>query len=178
MNIFSFGEYIDGKPYKVLDERKMRASAGIMFLFGLFASINGIILSRYVFIPYIMGGFVLNFMVGLFINPKYSPTVLLASIFVWRQSPLSIGAVQKKFAWSLGLALSGTIFVLSLFLQSDSSYFEPVCMLCIICLILLYLETAFGICLGCRLYQLAVAIKLLPKPKVRPNCMGDSCTTV
>lgn len=178
MNIFSFGEYIDGKPYKVLDERKMRASSGIMFLFGLFASINGIILSRYVFIPYIMGGFVLNFMVGLFINPKYSPTVLLASIFVWRQSPLSIGAVQKKFAWSLGLALSGTIFVLSLFLQSDSSYFEPVCMLCIICLILLYLETAFGICLGCRLYQLAVAIKLLPKPKVRPNCMGDSCTTV
>lgn len=178
MNIFSFGEYIDGKPYKVLDERKMRASAGIMFLFGLFASINGIILSRYVFIPYIMGGFVLNFMVGLFINPKYSPTVLLASIFVWRQSPLSIGAVQKKFAWSLGLALSGTIFALSLFLQSDSSYFEPVCMLCIICLILLYLETAFGICLGCRLYQLAVAIKLLPKPKVRPNCMGDSCTTV
>ena len=69
MKIFSFGEYIDGKPFKVLDERKMRASAGIMFIFGLFASINGFILSRYEIIPYIIGGIVLNFMIGLFINP-------------------------------------------------------------------------------------------------------------
>ncbi len=175
MKIFSFGEYIEGKPYKVLDERKMRASAGIMFIFGLFASINGFMLSRYAIIPYVMGGFVLNFMIGLFINPKFSPSVILASIFVWRQSPQPIGAVQKKFAWSLGLVLSGTIFVLSLLLQNDKSYFEPVCMLCIICLLLLYLETAFSICVGCKLYQLAVAIKLLPKPKEKPNCMGDSC---
>lgn len=175
MKIFSFGEYIDGKPYKVLDERKMRASAGIMFLFGLYASINGFILNQYAIIPYIIGGLVVNFMIGLFINPKFSPAVLLASIFVWRQSPQPIGAVQKKFAWSLGLALSGTIFVLSLYLQNDVSYFEPVCLLCIICLLFLYLETAFGICVGCKLYQLAITLKLLPKPKERPNCMGDRC---
>lgn len=55
------------------------------------------------------------------------------------------------------------------------NYFEQVCMLCIICLMLMYLETAFGICVGCKLYQAAVAIKLLPKPKEKPNCMGDSC---
>ncbi len=177
METFTFGEYIDGKTYKVLDERKMRASAGIMFLFGLIASINGFIFSQYAIISYIMGGLVLNFMIGLFINPKYSPTVMLASVFVWRQSPQPIGAVQKKFAWSLGLALSGTIFMLSLFLQTDNSYFEPVCMLCLICMLMLYLETAFGICVGCHLYKFAVAIKLLPKPKEKPNCMGDSCTS-
>lgn len=175
MEIFSFGEYIDGKPYKVLDERKMRASAGIMFLFGLIASINGFILDQYAIIPYVIGGLVLNFMIGLFINPKFSPSVILASIFVWKQSALPIGAVQKKFAWSLGLILSATIFVLSLYLQNDISYFEPVCLLCIICLILMYLESAFGICVGCKLYQFAITIKLLPKPKERPNCMGDSC---
>ncbi len=175
MQIFTFGEYIDGKSYKVLDERKMRASAGIMFIFGLIASINGFIFSRYEIIPYVMGILVMNFMIGLFINPKFSPTVMLASVLTWRQSPQPIGAVQKKFAWSLGLALSGTIFVLSLFLQTDNSYFEPVCMLCLICMLMLYLETAFGICVGCHLYKFAVAIKLLPKPKEKPNCMGDSC---
>ena len=153
----------------------MRASAGIMFLFGLFASINGFILSKYEIIPYIIGGLVLNFTIGLFINPKYSPSVILASILGRRQSPQPIGAVQKKFAWSLGLAMTSTIFLLSLYLQNDKSYFEPVCMLCIICLLLMYLETAFGICVGCKLYQFAVAIKLLPKPKEKPNCMGDSC---
>lgn len=177
MSIFSFGYYIEGKSFKVLDERRMRASAGIMFLIGLIATINGFVLKRYEIIPYVIGFLVLNFIIGLFINPKFSPTVLIASMLVWKQSPLPIGAVQKKFAWSLGLMLSSTILILSLFLQNDPTYFEPVCMLCMICLLLLYLETAFGICVGCKLYQFTVFVKLLPKPKEKPNCMGDSCNT-
>jgi hypothetical protein len=175
MSIISFGYYIEGKPYKVLDERRMRASAGIMLLFGVIASVNGFVLHKYEIIPYIMGGFVINFLIGLFINPKFSPTVLLAWLFVRKQCPLPVGAVQKKFAWYLGLCLSSTIFVLSLFLQTDITYFEPVCMLCWTCIFILYLETAFAICLGCKLYNLAIAIKLLPKPKEKPNCMGNSC---
>jgi hypothetical protein len=175
MAIFSFGEYIDGKPYKVLNERRMRASAGIMFLFGLYATINGFVLHKYVYIPYIMGGLVINFLIGLFINPKYSPTILLAWLFVGRQTPIPIGAVQKKFAWSIGLALSSTIFVFSIFLQSNEAYFRPVCPLCLLCLLMLYLETAFAICVGCKVYDLFIRAKILPKPKERPNCMGDSC---
>jgi len=175
MSIISFGEYIEGKPYKVLNERRMRASAGIMLLLGTIATINGFAFHRYDVIPYIMGGFVINFLIGLFINPKFAPTVLLAWIFVRKQTPLPIGAVQKKFAWSIGLMLSSTIFILSLFLVRDPSYFHTVCPLCMLCLFMLYLETAFAICVGCKLYDLAVAIKLLPKPKERPNCMGDSC---
>ncbi len=66
--------------------------------------------------------------------------------------------------------------VLSIFLQSDGSWFEPVCLLCNICLLFLFLETAFGICVGCQTYFLAVRLKLVKAPAVRPNCMGDSCT--
>ena len=175
MSIITFGEYIEGKKFKVLDERRMRASAGVMFLFGLIASINGFILQRFAVIPYIAGFLVLNFVIGIFINPKFSPSVLIGRLFVYKQSLLPIGAIQKKFAWSLGLALSTSIFVLSILTLKDASYFEPVCMLCIICLVLLYLETAFGICVGCKLYFLAVRFKLLPKPIEKPNCMGDSC---
>ena len=175
MSLVTFGEYIEGRNFKVLDERRMRASAGIMFLFGLIASINGFILQRFAVIPYIAGFLVLNFVIGIFINPKFSPTVIIAYLFVSKQSPLPIGAIQKKFAWSLGLVLSTAIFVLSVLTLKDASYFEPVCMLCIICLVLLYLETAFGICVGCKLYFLAVRFKLLPKPAEKPNCMGDSC---
>ena len=175
MSIFSFGEYIEGKPYKVLNERRMRASAGIMFLCGLYATINGFVLHNYKPIPYVMGGLVINFLIGLFINPKFSPTVLLAWIFVRKQTPIPIGAVQKKFAWSIGLMLSSTIFVYSILLQSDKSYFHPVCPLCILCLFMLYLETAFAICVGCKVYELFIRLKILPKPKVKPNCMGSSC---
>ncbi len=175
MSIISFGEYIEGKKYKVLDERRMRASAGLMFLLGVIAFINGFVLQNYIVIPFIAGFLMLNFMIGIFINPKYSPTIFVAYLFVRKQSALPIGAIQKKFAWSLGLALSLVIFTLSLFLINDVSFFKPVCMLCMICLILLYAETAFGICFGCKLYYLALRHKLLKQPEEKPNCMGDSC---
>jgi len=175
MSIISFGEYIEGKNYKVLDERKMRASAGIMLLLGVIAFINGFILQNFIVIPFIAGFLMLNFMIGIFINPKYSPTLFIAYLFVRKQSPLPIGAIQKKFAWSLGLGLSVVIFSLSLFLLNNVSFFEPVCMLCIICLILLYVETSFGICLGCKLYYVALRLKLIKQPEEKPNCMGDAC---
>jgi len=175
MKVFTFGEYKNNSEYKVLDERRMRASAGIMLLLGAIASINGFIFSNYIVIPYFSGFLLLNFIIGIFINPKFAPTVFVGWLFVRKQSELPIGAVQKRFAWSLGLLLSVTIFILSLYLLDDVKYFEPVCFLCLICLLLLYLETAFGICVGCKLYRFTVFIKLLPKPKVNPNCMGDSC---
>jgi len=170
-----FGEFIGEIKFKVLDERQMRASAGIMFLLGLFASINAFLLQRYIVVPYIAGFLVLNFMIGIIINPKYSPTVILARLFVGKQTPLYIGAAQKKFAWSLGLILASVIFVLSFPLLTNETYFRPVCLLCILCLILLYLETAFAICIGCKIYRLFIRMKILPEPEVNPNCMGDAC---
>lgn len=175
MSVISFGEYIEGKNYKIVDERRMRASSGLMLLLGLIAFINAFILQNYIVIPYIAGFLLVNFIIGIFINPKYSPTILLAYLFVRKQSALPIGAVQKKFAWSLGLSLSVVIFVLSLFLINDPSYFDPVCILCLICLVILYFETAFGICIGCKLYYLSINLKLIKKPIEKPNCMGDAC---
>ncbi|MCK5279663.1 MAG: DUF4395 domain-containing protein [Cyclobacteriaceae bacterium] len=175
MSVISFGEYIDGKKYKVLDERRVRASSGIMFLLGMIAFINGFILNKYAIIPYVSGFIMMSFLIAVFINPKFSPSIFIGYLFVRKQSSLPIGAVQKKFAWSLGLGLSATIFVLSIMLLEDTSLFEPVCFLCIICLILLFLETAFGICVGCKLYWLAIRMKLLRKPVEKPNCMGDAC---
>jgi len=177
MSIFSFGEYIEGKSFKVLDERVVRANSGIMFFLGLIAFINGFILQQYEVIPWIAGILMLSFGIAIFINPKFSPTILLARLFTYRQSPLPIGAVQKRFAWSLGFALTVVVFILSLYLLKDVSYFDPVCMLCLVCLLLLYLETAFGICVGCKFYYLAIRVKVLPKPVERPNCMGDACET-
>jgi hypothetical protein len=175
MSLISFGEYIEGKSFKILDERKIRASAGIMLLLGVIAFINAFILKNYIVVPYITGFLTLNFIIGIFINPKYSPTMIIAYIFVRKQSALPIGAIQKKFAWSLGLILAATIFVLSLYLISDSSFFKPICLLCFICMILLYFETAFGICIGCKFYYLALNLKLIKRPKEKPNCMGNSC---
>lgn len=177
MSIFSFGEYIEGRKYKVLDERIVRGSSGVMLLIAFIAFIYGFIIKQYIVLPYLTGFLALNFLIAILINPKYSPTVFISWLIVRKQSSLPIGAIQKKFAWSLGLGLTTAIFILSLFLLSDESYFEPVCMLCLICILLLYLETVFGICVGCQIYHLAVRLKLIKPPKEKPNCMGDACAT-
>jgi len=175
MSIIGFGEFSNENGYNILDERVMRGSAGIMLLLGSIASINGFILKNYSVIPYFSGFLALNFLIGIFINPKFSPTVFIASLFVRKQNPLPIGAIQKKFAWSLGLGLSIAIFALSFPLLNDVSWFGPVCLLCVACLILLYLETAFGICVGCQLYFLGIRLKLITPPEITPNCMGNAC---
>jgi len=177
MSIISFGEYKNDSEFKVLDERIVRGSAGIMLLIAFIAFIYGFIVKEYIVLPYLSGFLAFNFLIGIFINPRFSPTMFISWILVRKQSPLPIGAIQKKFAWSLGLILSTGIFILSLFLLTDESYFEPVCMLCLICILFLYLETAFGICVGCQLYHLAIRLKILKAPKVNPNCMGNSCET-
>ncbi len=73
------------------------------------------------------------------------------------------------------LGLSLAIFSLSLFLLGNEAFFGPACMLCLVSLALLCLETAFGICIGCKLYGLGLRLKLIISPQVAPNCMGDSC---
>lgn len=177
MSIVSFGVFEEGKKYKVLDERAVRASAGIMLVLAMVAFSNGFLLQKFYVIPYITGFLLLNFAIGVFINPKFSPTLIIGRLIVKNQSPLPIGAIQKKFAWSLGLVLSAVIFGFSLLLQNDIFYFDAVCILCIVCIALLFFETAFGICVGCQLYFVALKFKLLaqPKPEEQPNCMGDSC---
>ncbi len=175
MSNFSFGSYIEGRGYKVVDERIMRGSSGVMFLLGFIAFVNGFVIKNYIVLPYISGFLALNFLIGVFINPKFSPTVFISWLFTLKQSAMPIGAIQKKFAWSLGLTLSTGIIVLSLFLLKDVTYFEPVCMLCLICMLFLFLETAFGICVGCKIYLLFLKMGILKAPEEKPNCMGDSC---
>ncbi len=177
MSIFSFGDYIEGNSYKVLNERVVRAASGIMLLIAFIAFTYGFIIGEYIVLPYLIGFMALNFLIAITINPKFSPVVFVAWLIVHKQTPLPIGAVQKRFAWTLGFALTLCIFIMSFFLIKDVSWFEPVCFLCLICISLLYLETVFGICVGCQLYRLSLKLKIIPAPKEKPNCMGNACTT-
>lgn len=170
-----FGEKIEGINYPVLNEREVRGSSGIMLFLAVIAAINGFILREFIVIPYIVGFIMMNFAVGIFINPKFMPTMYIARRMVRSQTPIYFGAIQKRFAFSLGFTLTMIIFALSLFLLEDVKYFDPVCFLCLICITLLYLESAFGICVGCKIYNLAMKLKIIKTPEVKPNCMGDSC---
>lgn len=173
--MFKFGDYIEGKSFRVLNERTMRGSAALVILVSVIGFVNGFILNRYGVFSILVGFVVVNFAIGIFIAPKYSPTVMISRYLVRKQTPLYVGAVQKHFAWSLGLAMSTVIFIFSLVLAQNGTHYYTAMTLCVICMSLIFLEMGFGICIGCKLYFFFRKIGWIPQPKENPNCTGDAC---
>lgn len=173
--MFTFGEYIEEKSFRVLDERVMRGSAALIILTGAIGFVSGFILHKYEVLMYLTAFTALNFGLGVLINPKYSPTIIIARFLVRKQTPLYVGAVQKHFAWSLGFAMSTAIFIFSILLTLNGTHYYTAMTLCIVCLSLIFLEMGFGICIGCKLYFFFRKIGWIPQPKENPNCAGDSC---
>jgi len=91
--------------------------------------------------------------------------MLFGSLFVAHQNPEWVEAKPKKFAWILGMLL-GTY--MTYFIIYD--IISPMRLVtCLICLMLMYIESVFGICLGCSLYK-----KLNIKVQ---KCPGGVCET-
>lgn len=62
-----------------------------------------------------------------------------------------MGAPQKRFAWAIGFVLALTM----LYLVVLNNVIGPINLIvCSICLTLLFCESAFGICVGCKIYNL------------------------
>ena len=163
--LIKFGENVEGYDIPVLNEREIRAAAGILFL-ATFTSLM-FILFKENFLPfkYVITFFLADFIIRVFINPRFSPTLILARLIVGRQTPEYVGAAQKKFAWIIGVVLAATMFV---FFNIVNAYSPITGIICIICLIFLFFESAFGICLGCKFYPLFF------KDKVQ-YCSGEVC---
>lgn len=160
-----FGEQVEGFDIPVLNEREIRASAGILFLVLFIALMLIIFKGNFVIIKYGITAFLTDFLVRVFINPKYSPTLIIGRLIVRNQTPEYVGARQKKFAWIIGVVLAATMFVLMVIINS----YSPITgIICLICLIFLFFESAFGICLGCKLYPLFFKYKV-------QYCPGEVC---
>ena len=149
--IFQFGEQVEGYRVPVLNEREVRAAAGIMFLFAYTTLL--IILMKGNFVPakFFVTVFIFDFSIRVLINPKFSPSLILGRLIVTNQKPEYVGAPQKKFAWIIGLVLAVTMFYFLIYLNT----YSPVTgLICLICLIFLFFESVFGICLGCLFYNI------------------------
>lgn len=163
--IILFGEKVEGYNIPVLNEREIRASAGILFL-GLILSLMQIMYKNdFLLVKYFITIFLTDFIIRVFINPKYSPTLIIGRLVVRNQVPEYVGAQQKKFAWIIGLVLSAIMFTFMVIVNA----FSPITgIICLICLIFTFFESVFGICLGCKVY------KLFYKEKAQ-YCPGEVC---
>jgi len=147
--IFSFGEIINNYDFKVINERDARASAGIMFLLGIITLFSFFMTRNLFWANLFTITFILEFIIRVFINPNYAPYMILGSLIVSNQEPDWVEAKPKKFAWILGVILG---MIMSYFIIFN--IMTPFRLLtCLLCLVLLYMESIFGICLGCIVYK-------------------------
>jgi len=163
-DFFEYGEKVPGYDVRVINEREARAAAGILFALGILSLLNAVMLGHGIVTRYFVGFFTLDFVIRV-IQPRYSPSLLLGRVFVQNQTPEYVGATQKRFAWGLGLLLALPMF------YTVTLHFIPTpikVLVCILCLVLLFLESAFSICLGCKLYEYIFQ-------KKASHCPGGVC---
>ncbi|MFZ4402177.1 MAG: DUF4395 domain-containing protein [Bacteroidales bacterium] len=163
--LFRFGEIVEGYKIPVLNEREIRAAAGILFLATFLSLMFAVFKENFIPIKYVVSFFLLDFIIRVIIAPKFSPTLILARLIVQNQTPEYVGATQKKFAWIIGIVLASVMFVFFIILNAYSFITG---IICLICLIFLFFESVFGICLGCMFYPLFF------KEKVQ-YCPGEVC---
>ncbi|MEI9946607.1 MAG: DUF4395 domain-containing protein [Chitinophagaceae bacterium] len=163
--LIQFGEQVEGYSIPVLNEREIRAAAGILFLATFIAVVFVVFKDDFLPIKYVVSGFLFDFIIRVFINPRFSPTLITGRLIVSNQSPEYVSAKPKKFAWAMGVVLSATMFV---FLVIVNAYSPVTGIICLTCLVFLFFEAAFGICMGCKFYPLFF------KEKIQ-LCAGEIC---
>jgi hypothetical protein len=149
----------------VLNERAVRASAGILFFLAIISFMNAWLTGNFQPTRVFVVTFLIDFTIRIFINPRYAPTLILGQWVVHKQQAEYVGAPQKRFAWAIGFVLALTM----LYLVVINNVIGPINLIvCSICLTLLFCESAFGICIGCKICN------LFSKEKVQ-LCPGGVC---
>jgi len=163
--IFSFGESVKGFKVPVLNEREVRAAAGILFAFAFFSFMNAVLIGNFSFIRIFVVIFAADFIIRMFVSPRFAPSLIIGRFFVSKQKPEYVGAPQKRFAWGIGLVLS--VFM-AIFFMMGGSCGPAVGIICMLCLVFLFFESVFGICIGCWMYN------MFNKEKAQ-LCPGGAC---
>lgn len=161
----TIGRWVTGYSVPVINERAVRAAAALLLLSGVvawgFTLYTGSMRPLQAFGMFFMFDMLLRVIAG----DRWSPSLALGRLIVSRQQPEWVGAPQKAFAWWLGFALAlVSCASMGLLLAPLWVTFA----LCGVCLTLLYLETAFGICVGCALHS---ACSKSPTQ----HCPGGTC---
>ena len=104
--IFQFGEQLPGFNVPVLNERAVRAAAGILFFFAMVTFMNAMLLGNFQPTRVFVVAFLIDFTLRIFVNPKFSPSLILGQWIVRKQEPEYGGAPQKRIAWAIGFTLA------------------------------------------------------------------------
>ena len=177
----TFGETIHGLSENgvelraaVFNEHEVRAAAGVTMVLGAVAFVYAYFAKVYLPIQVVTTVFFFEFLIRVSAGLKYSPVGVLARWMTRRQAPQWVSAKPKRFAWTLGLVMSFAMMVIT---NSGIRGTLPLT-ICLICLVLMWLEAVLGLCLGCEMHGIMVRRGWASKDPAFEICAHGACAYV
>jgi hypothetical protein len=167
------GLVANGKPVTegLFNEHAVRAAAGITLVLGAVAFVYAYFGKQYLPIKLVTMLFFIEFSIRTMFGIRYSPVGLLARALTWNRQPLWVSARPKRFAWTLGLALS-----LAMTIITNSNIRGPLPLtICLFCLSLMWMEAVLGFCLGCEIYRCLTKRGWFAKDAPNEICSNGTC---
>jgi Domain of unknown function (DUF4395) len=155
----TFGQRISGLTAEgrevraaVFDEQQVRAAAGLTMVIGAVAFAFAYFDHQYVPLQAVTAFFSVEFLVRVTVGLRYSPVGVVARAMTIGRRPEWVSAKPKRFAWTLGLAMSLAMTGIT---NSGVRGLLPRT-ICLLCLTLMWMESVLGVCVGCELSGLLV----------------------
>jgi hypothetical protein len=176
---FQCGEIIPGlkindkpAPYPVMNERAVRATAGLMLITTVIAFSLAFFMKNFLLLKIITPVLFVDFTLRVFTGmTRFSPFGILGTLLVRNQKPEWVGAAQKRFAWSIGIAVA---LLMTIITNMNITGALPLSF-CAMCMSLMWMETALGVCVGCVIYKWLVRSGVMKAPQFAPACAGSVC---
>jgi hypothetical protein len=167
------GLSVDGRELRaaVFNENEVRAAAGLTMVIGAVAFSYAYFQHQYLPLQVVASFFFVEFLIRVTVGLRYSPIGLVSRGMVSGRPPEWVSAKPKRFAWMLGL---GMTFAMTIITNSGIRGYLPRT-ICLICLALMWLESALGLCLGCEIHGWLVRRGWVTKDPAFEVCAGGAC---
>ncbi len=189
--------------YGFVNEIEIRIATGITLVLALLSLFLVFFKARYDIPLILVSVMILDFILKVFISPRWSIFGSFVWLFLKKGSEIWVGAVQKRFAWSLWIFLSSFVLLCLLLLgeyiapmsifqaemlsqifqktqeniASNSLFLAPMnpaIVACILCIVFMWSESIVWYCVGCHIYAWLTK-KWWMKAYKWQNCMNGAC---
>ena len=155
----------------VFNENEVRAAAGVTLVIGAVAFSFAFFEQQYLPLQLASSFFLVEFVLRTTLGIRYSPVGVVARRLTRGQAPEWVSAKPKRFAWTFGVAMAGAMTVIT---TSGIRGVLPGT-LCLICLTLMWMECALGLCLGCKIHAWLVRHGWKSRDAEIEVCAGGVC---
>ena len=185
--------------YGFVDETEVRIAAWIALIFALVSFY--LVMLRWDFNTafFTVWTIWLDFVLKVFIWPDFSIFGRVVRLFLKKKEKVWVWSVQKRFAWVIGVVLSTFVLycmlllswniestnvtVIAIIEQISTNItanalivlpMNPAILACVLCIVFMFLESVFGICMWCKMYKKLVK-KWIMKEHKWQNCVNGAC---